>query len=63
MRELDYSLSLTNHDNYKLIYQIRFYNYLDPTLSYCAVGAAPEAICKAALLARLDEIKRLEVSK
>lgn len=60
MRELDYSFSLTNYDNYKLVYQVKFYNYLNPALSYCGVGTAPEAICKAALLTKLDEIKELE---
>lgn len=54
MRELDYLFSLTNYDNYKLEYQARFYNR---TSSHSGFGAAPEAICKAALLAKLEEVK------
>lgn len=51
MRELDYMFSLANYDNYKLEYQAKFYN---PASSHYAVGPAPEAICKAALLAKLE---------
>ena len=35
------------------------YHYADPNVVICK--AAPEAICKAALLTRLDEVRRLEV--